>query len=412
MHSLTPHLVPTSRTLDHDGASLKRSIALFGVCAVTLTLVIGGTLSSVASAASKPAAHVARTDSAGTVWLCRPGLADDPCAGDLTTTSITATNGRSIQRAKATGSKRFDCFYLYPTASGEQTVNSDLVVQPAEVALAMSQTGRLSQVCDVWAPMYRQITVHALFGGGGTSPDASEIAYDSVLSAWKDFIAHYDNGRPIILISHSQGSVEMIKLVQSEIDNSPKIRKRIVVAIIAGGNVTVPDGKEVGSTFQHLPLCTTSHQTGCVIAYSSFPTVPPANSMFGRAGLGISLNEGQTVTTGVHVACVNPAAIGGGTAELSFYTPVAAVQPLPAQAIPAPTVTTPWVTYPNMFSATCTSADGATWLQVTHNAPTGDVRPVPPEPLGVTFGYHLDDLNLPAGNLVKDVRTEEASYRG
>jgi hypothetical protein len=43
---------------------------------------------------------------------------------------------------------------------------------------------------------------------------------------------------------------------------------------------------------------------------------------------------------------------------------------------------------------------------------TGDVRPVPPEPLGVTFGYHLDDLNLPAGNIVKDVRTEEAPYRG
>jgi hypothetical protein len=29
---------------------------------------------------------------------------------------------------------------------------------------------------------------------------------------------------------------------------------------------------------------------------------------------------------------------------------------------------------------------------------------------GPTFGYHLDDLNLPLGNLVADVRVEEATY--
>ena len=69
-----------------------------------------------------------------------------------------------------------------------------------------------------------------------------------------------------------------------------------------------------------------------------------------------------------------------------------------------------WVTYPKMYSATCESADGATWLQVTHNAPPGDVRPLPAEPLRPTFGYHLDDLNLPMGNLVQDVRNAEASY--
>jgi hypothetical protein len=165
-------------------------------------------------------------------------------------------------------------------------VNSDLTVQPAETSVAMAQTAPFANMCDVWAPMYRQITVHALFGGGGTSPDAGNIAYASVLSAWKDFLAHYDNGHPIILISHSQGSVMMIRLLQSQVDDDASLRHRIVVAIIAGGNITVPNGKEFGATFQHLPVCTTADQTGCVIAYSSFPTAPPANSMFGRPGRG------------------------------------------------------------------------------------------------------------------------------
>ena len=29
-----------------------------------------------------------RTDAAGTVWLCRPGLADDPCTADLDATVV------------------------------------------------------------------------------------------------------------------------------------------------------------------------------------------------------------------------------------------------------------------------------------------------------------------------------------
>jgi hypothetical protein len=131
--------------------------------------------------------------------------------------------------------------------------------------------------------------------------------------------------------------------------------------------------------------------------------------MFGRPGRGISLNSGQMATTGVHVVCVNPASLEGGTAELAASFPLAAVPPLPAQALPSPAVATPWVTYPDMYSASCKSADGATWLEVSHNAAAGDVRPLPAEPLGPTFGYHLD-INLALGNLVNDVRGAEAAY--
>lgn len=32
------------------------------------------------------------------------------------------------------------------------------------------------------------------------------------------------------------------------------------------------------------------------------------------------------------------------------------------------------------------------------------------ETLGPTWGLHLDDINLPLGNLVDDVKTEENAY--
>jgi len=258
--------------------------------------------------------------------------------------------------------------------------------------------------------MYRQITVTGLDQANSTDPGAYQVAYRSVLSGWRDFIENYDDGHPIIFIGHSQGSVMLIKLLEAKIDLNPRLRKLVVEAIIAGGNVTVPTGKTVGATFQDLPLCTSVDESGCVIAYSSFPSEPPADANFGRPGQGISLNTGQTATAGVQVACVNPAAIGGGTAYLKTYWPVTTPLPIPSMAPPGPAVTTPWLFYPRQYTGSCQSQGGATWLQVTGTAPTSDTRPVVNEIAGPTWGYHFQDINLALGNLVDDVRGAETAY--
>jgi hypothetical protein len=116
----------------------------------------------------------------------------------------------------------------------------------------------------------------------------------------------------------------------------------------------------------------------------------------------VSLQSGQTTTKGVQVACVNPAAISGGTADLDPYFLIVTSTPQ------TPAVKTPWVNYPDLYSAGCEQADGASWLQVDTLTVAG--RPVVTESLGPTWGYHLDDINLALGNLVNDVRTEEAAF--
>jgi hypothetical protein len=293
---------------------------------------------------------------------------------------------------------------VYPTVSTQQTDNSNLVVQRAEVAAAIAQASRFSQVCRVWAPMYRQRTEVSLLQGLGADQHANTVAYDSLLSAFRDYIAHDNDGRPIVFIGHSQGAAMLIRLLASQVDPEPLLRARTVVAILAGGNVAVPDGKTVGATFRHLPVCTATAETGCVIAYSSFPSQPPADSDFGRPGTGVSLQSGQTATRGLQVACVNPAAIAGRTADLDPYFLTTTSTP------PPPPVSTPWVSYPDLYSAVCRHAAGATWLQV--NTLTVAGRPVVSETLGPAWGYHSDDVNLALGNLVDDVRTEEAAYAG
>jgi hypothetical protein len=299
---------------------------------------------------------------------------------------------------------KFDCFYLYPTVSTQPTDNSNLKIQRSEIDVAIDQASPFSQVCQVWAPMYRQRTELSLLKGLGGDPHADHVAYESVKSAWEDYLAHFNHGRPVIFIGHSQGAAMLIRLLAADVDPNASLRARMVTAIILGGNVTVADGKHVGGSFRHLGLCQSSTSVGCVIAYSSFPSEPPAASLFGRPGQGVSLQSGQTATKGVHVACVNPAKLNGGAAQLSPWF-------LASTSVPAgPVVSTPWVTYPKLYNATCEQAGGATWLEVTVIASAQGPRPVVTESLGPDWGYHLDDVNLAIGNLVDDVRAQEAAY--
>jgi hypothetical protein len=344
-------------------------------------------------------------DAAGTVWLCRPGQADDPCAGNSSATVVPADGARTLENLDAATNPAFDCFYVYPTVSSESTNNADLAVQPEEVAAAIAQASLFSQVCRVWAPMYRQATLASLLTGAAINPAVDALAYQSLLAGWNDYLTHFNDGRPVIFLGHSQGAAMLIRLLSSQVDPVPALRGRLVSAIIAGGNVTVPAGQLVGSSFHHLPLCSSPTETGCVIAYSTFPSQPPANSLFGRPGQGVSYQAGQTATAHVEVACVNPAALSGGAAPLVPYFTTAMSSP------PRPAVRTRWVTYPGLYTASCQQGGGAGWLQVMATRTAGDNRPVVTESLGPTWGFHVDDINLALGNLVQDVRVQEAAYR-
>jgi hypothetical protein len=184
------------------------------------------------------------------------------------------------------------------------------------------------------------------------------------------------------------------------VDPSPALRARLVMAVILGGNVEVPAGQLAGGTFKHIPACSRPGEDGCVIAYSSFPSTPPAGSLFARPGQGVSLQSGQTAKAGLQVVCVNPAALSGGAAALDSVFPVT-----------NGSVTTPWVAYPGLYSARCANADGASWLDVTKAAGSSGGRPLPAtEEGGSRWGYHVFDLPLAQGNLVSDVAAAERTW--
>jgi hypothetical protein len=391
------------------------ALAVMGMaCSSSATAPTTTAPSQAAQRAAADGAAPSRTDSAGVEWLCRPGLPDNPCSVDLTSTVIPESGPTVVQHSSPPADARVDCFYVYPTVSRQSGVLANLHIDPAETAVAHIQASRFSAVCKLYAPVYRQLTLHALADPGSVTRADLVAAYTSVQAAWEDYLAHDNRGRGVILIGHSQGASMLIQLLQRQIDGNPAVRKRLVSAIILGGNVTVPVGKTVGGSFQHVPACTTTTQTGCVVAYSSFDEPPPPDSLFGRPGTGVSRLSGSNSTLGLQVLCVNPADPSGGTAPLLPYFPtrsltggVAGVSGLVPPAVP-----TPWIAEPNLYSGRCLSRGGATWLQVSAPIRAGDPRKLVRQTLGPTWGLHLVDVNIALGNLVDLARSEVAAYPG
>jgi len=351
-------------------------------------------------------------DKWGTTWLCRPGLADDPCTSDLASTTVARNGAMHSEPASPASNPNVDCFYVYPTVSDEPAINADLAIGLQQAEVAIAQASRFSQVCHVYAPVYRQITLSALNHPARITLADALIAYNSVLTAFRDYMTHYNQGRGIVFIGHSQGASILIKLLKTQVDPNPAMRHRLVSALLLGGNLTVGKGRNTGGDFNHIPLCNSSTQTGCVVAYSSFTTKPPSNSQFGRttSDAGVSLLAPHKISPNIAIACVNPAAPAGGQTHLDPYVPSLFLQFLGASTTMH--VGTPWVSFPAQYTASCKSSGNATWLQVTHTSGSPDQRPLLGELVDPTLGLHILDVNIALGNLVQLVRAEAAAYRG
>jgi len=377
---------------------LRFATVVAGLLAASL---LAASCSSTATSVTTAAGDGGSASGTSTVWLCKPGLPGDPCMQTLATTAVTAAGTASVSSPTPTTSTTFACFYVYGTVSREPSVNADLTRGKAEITSAEVQASPFSPVCQIYAPIYRQVTLADLAAHPDLNfgPAETVTAYNSIKAGFEDFLAHQLDGRPFVVIGDSQGAAMLDMLLARLVDNVPALRSRLVTAIILGGNVEVPAGRLVGGTFKHIPACSRLGETGCVIAYSSFPSTPPADSLFGRAGQGVSLQSGQTAKRGLQVVCVNPAALSGGSATL------APVFPSLLRAAP-----TPWVSYPGLYTARCEQSDGASWLNVTKATGPADHRPTVTEEGGPTFGYHVWDLGLAQDNLVSDVAAAEITW--
>jgi hypothetical protein len=356
----------------------------------------------------------ASSASAETTWLCKPGLASNPCTSSEEATVELANGASFTEHAQPAKNPPIDCFYVYPTVSSQFTENANLEIGPEEKQIAIDQASRFSQTCKVYAPIYPQLTIPAINTPGGITPEGSAIAYVGVLTAFEEYLARYNDGRGFVLIGHSQGSAMLEQLIKEQIDPNPALRKKLVSAILLGGNVLVPKGKPVGAMFKNVPACENAAQTHCVVAYSSFLEEPPNPSYFGRVAsplLGGTVSEEELEND--EVLCVNPSLLvqSNHAGPLLRYESTEPFPGLLGEYVKAPKASTPWVAYPGQYTGQCERANGATWLQLTDVGGPQDKREQIEEVLGPLWGTHLEDVNVALGNLVGLTAIEAGAYQ-
>lgn len=378
----------------------------------SLLLSLAAVAAAPAAAQVAPAAPAPNYASAG-LWLCLPGRAD-VCSEPLPTTALNPSGYGSVGLSSVARSPAIDCFYVYPTVSRDEGLNSDLRPNAAERSIVQRQFARFASVCRTFAPVYRQMTTGAITAAAAgvdlRAPGA--LAYQDVAAAWRAYLQQHNKGRPFVLIGHSQGSLMLQELIKNEIEGKPAAR-RMLRAIIPGFNVIVPQGRLLGGTFKLTPICASTVQTGCVMTWVSYRerNIPPDGAMFGFAP-----------APGMTVACTNPARPGSRNWErLDSYWNSRSDSSAPGGAVrwstegPPPT---PYLRTEGLVSARCAQAGQRGYLSVRVNADPSDKRTdrIGGEVGALGFylpgwGMHLADMAIAQGDLIRQVEELASSAR-
>lgn len=336
----------------------------------------------------------------GARWLCRPDRADDPCrTADLDATELRPDGTRVVVHERRAEHPAVACFYVYPTVDLRLRPGNheDLDDDAAALAATMSQAARLTETCALWVPLYRQVTLGAYLHprAGEGLPRELDEAFSDVERAFREYLAQ-SGSRKIVLFGHSQGAAMIVRLLQRFFDHDPAMQARLLLAMPIGGVVRVPNGATTGGTFDRIPICTQSGETGCVVAYRTFAAGEPAEP--GR----------QPLPPGQHGVCVDPASLdaapGAGRFLSRAYFPITPRSLRFLRGVDD--VPTPFVEVPSFYAARCANGpDGYDYLEVSDRPPPGDARTSPVDFASTwsrfgKLGLHVLDVQLAEGDLV------------
>lgn len=165
-----------------------------------------------------------------------------------------------------------DVFYVHPTIYSRTRRTNDLwnaslsddkLNEDVDKSAMLNHASIFNAAGRVYAPRYRQAHIGVFYRSGRpVSQRALDTAYADVLAAFDYFLENYNEGRPIVIASHSQGTVHAKRLLADRFDGTP-LANRLVVAYLVGMPVSA-------DAYRTIPVCTTARQTGCFASWRTY----------------------------------------------------------------------------------------------------------------------------------------------
>ncbi len=160
-----------------------------------------------------------------------------------------------------------DVFFIYPTIylagrDWNADVNDKKLNRRIDKTTIRQQASAFNGSCKVYSPRYRQAVLSSFRNGSENGKKALDFAYKDVKAAFDYYLKYYNNGRPFIIASHSQGTWQATRLLHEYFEKDSLLRKRLVAAYLIGGWVKKNE-------FKNIPVCDSAAQTCCVICWNS-----------------------------------------------------------------------------------------------------------------------------------------------
>ncbi len=164
-----------------------------------------------------------------------------------------------------------DVFFIHPTTyvgkSGEKDWNAGIREEKVNLRTDKStiryQASIFNGAGKVYAPRYRQAHLHCYYASQSMEAmKALELAYQDVSAAFQYYLDHYNQGRPFIIASHSQGTDHAKRIILEFIDEKP-IQHQLVVAYLVGFAVT-------DNNFKEIKPCRYPEETNCFCSWRTF----------------------------------------------------------------------------------------------------------------------------------------------
>lgn len=165
-----------------------------------------------------------------------------------------------------------DVFFIHPTTLTEKNlrgivwnaaINDPEINAKTDYSAILYQASVFNGSANVYAPRYRQAHIYSFFSSDTANANAAmELAYADVKEAFLYYLQHHNKNSPIIIASHSQGTLHAGRLLKEFFENKP-LKEQLVCAYIVG--LTVPK-----NYFTALTPCTDPNDTQCFVTWRTF----------------------------------------------------------------------------------------------------------------------------------------------